>query len=63
MGLDWIEGLGIHLNTINSEIQLHNVKADDIERKKSSSTKNEFKDLFYNNKEIKDISVKINLKN
>ena len=30
--------------------------------KEKARLKNEFKDLFYNNKEIKDLSVKINLK-
>ena len=57
MGLDWMERLGIHINTINSEIQIHNVKMDDTERK-TAQQKNEFKDLFYNNKEIKDLSIK-----
>ena len=52
--------LGTHLKTVNSEIQIHNVKMDDNERK-AAQLKNEFKDLFYNNKNIKDLSVKINL--
>ena len=41
--------------------QLHTIKLDDTE-KKIAQLKNEFKDLFYNNKEIKDLSVKINPK-
>ena len=61
MGLDWMKRLGIHLNAENSEIQIHNVKLDDTERI-PDSLKNEFKDLFYNNKKIKDLSVKVNLK-
>ena len=61
MGLDWIKRLRIHLNAVNSEIQIHNVKMDDTERK-TVQLKNEFRDLFYNNKETKDLSLKINLK-
>ena len=53
--------LGIHLNAANSEIQINNVKLDDTESK-TAQLKHEFKDLFYNNKEIKDLSVKINVK-
>ena len=45
MGLDWMERLGINLNTIYSEIQIHDVKMDDTERK-TVQLKHEFKDLF-----------------
>ena len=53
--------LGKHLNTYNSEIQIHNIQPGGI-KEKIADLKNEFKDLFYNNNEIKDLSVKINLK-
>ena len=33
MGLDWKKRLGIHLNTVNSEIKKHNVELDDIKKK------------------------------
>ena len=56
-----MQRLGIHLNTNNSEIQLHNVQPGGI-KEKIADLKNEFKDLFYNNNEIKDLSVKIKLK-
>ena len=52
MGLDWMERLGIHLNTIYSEKQIHDVKMDDTERKTvqlkhgSIFTTFQFKDLF-----------------
>ena len=61
MRLGWMKRLGIHLNADNSEIKTHDVKLDDT-GKKTDQLKNEFKDLFYNNKEINDLSVKINLK-
>ena len=61
MGLNWIQRLGIHLNTNNSKIQIHNIQPGDIEEK-IADLKNEFKGLFYNNNEIKDLSVKVNLK-
>ena len=53
--------LGIHLNADNSEIQILNVKLDDTERK-TAQLNIEFKSLFYNKTVIKDLSVKVNLK-
>ena len=53
--------LGKHLNTYNSEIQIHNIQPGGT-KEKIADLKNEFKDLFYNNNGIKDLSVKINLK-
>ena len=60
-GLDWMNRLGIALNTTSEDIKIHNIKLDETE-KKILKLKNEFKDLFYNNTEIKILSVKINLK-
>ena len=56
-----MQQLGIHLNADNSEIQVHNIQLDDTGRK-IVQLKNDFEDLFYNNREIKALSVKINLK-
>ena len=53
--------LGITLNTTSEDIKIHDNKLDVIE-KKILKLKNEFKDLFYNHTEIKNLSVKINLK-
>ena len=53
--------LGIALNTTSDDMKIHNIKLDETE-KKILKLKNEFKDLFYNNSEIKNFSVKINLK-
>ena len=61
MGLDWMKRLEISLNTTNEKIKIHKIRMDDTE-KKILKLKNEFKDLFYNNTEIKNLSVKINLK-
>ena len=61
MGLDWMKRLAISLNTTNENIKIHKIRMDDTE-KKILKLKNEFKDLFYNNTEIKNLSVKINLK-
>ena len=61
MGLDWMKRLEISLNTTNENIKIHNIRMDDTE-KKILKLKNEFKDLFYNNTEIKNLSRKINLK-
>ena len=55
-----MQQLQIHLNTKNSEIRIHNIKFDDSGKK--AQLENECKDLFYNNRKIKDLSVKINLK-
>ena len=61
MGLDWMKRLGILVNTTTDDIKIHNIKMDETE-KKILKLKNEFKDLFYNNTEIKDLEVKIDLK-
>ena len=61
MGLDWMNRLGIALNTTTEDVKIHNIKLDETQ-KKILKLKNEFKDLFYNNTEIKNLSVKINLK-
>ena len=61
MGLDWMKWLRITLNTTTDDIKIHNIKLDEIE-KKILKLKNEFKDLFYNNTELKDLEVKIDLK-
>ena len=61
MGLDWMQRLKINLNSSNDAIQIHNISLDNTERK-IIKLQNDFKDLFYNNKEIKNLSVKTNLK-
>ena len=61
MELDWMQRLEIHLETNHSETQLHNIKMNDIGNT-TLQLKNEFKDLFYNNKDINDLSVKSNIK-
>ena len=61
MGLDWVQRLGIHLNADNIVLQRHNIQLDDTGRK-IAQLKNDFKDLFYNHREIKDLSVKMNPK-
>ena len=61
MGLDWMLRLKLNLNSNNDAIQTHNIILDNTERK-IIKLQNDFKDLFYNNKEIKNLSVKMNLK-
>ena len=61
MGLDWMKRLGITLNTTTNDIKIHNIKMHETE-KKILKLKNEYKDLFYNNTEIKDFEVKLDLK-
>ena len=61
MGLDWMKRLGITLNTRTNNIKLHNIRMDETE-KKILKLKNEFKDLSYNNTEIKNLGVKLDLK-
>ena len=61
MGLDCMNRLGIALNTTTEDVKIHNIKLDETQ-KKIQKLKNEFKDLFYNNTEIKNLSVMINLK-
>ena len=58
MGLHWMNRLGIALNTTSEDIKIHNIKLDETEKK--FELKNEYKDLFYNNTEIK--NLRINLK-
>ena len=61
MGLDWMQRLKINLSSNNEAIQIHNKKLDNMD-KKMIKLHNDFKDLFNNNKEIKNLSVKIQLK-
>ena len=53
-------GLKINLSSNNDTIQIHNKKLNNTVRR-IIKLQNDFKDLFYNNKEIKTLSVKINL--
>ena len=61
MGLDWMKRLKITINSNTEAIKIHNIRMDNND-KRILKLKNEFKDLFYNNTEIKDTIVKINLK-
>ena len=61
LGLDWMQRLKINLSSNNEAIQIHNIKLDNTD-KKIRKLQNDFKDLFYNNKEIKNFSVKVQLK-
>ena len=61
MGLDWMQRLKINLSSNDEAIQIHNIKLDNMD-KKITKLQNDFKDLFYNNKEIKNLSVKTQLK-
>ena len=61
LGLDWMKRLKITINSSTEAIKKHNIIVDENE-KKFLKLKNEFNDLFYNNTEIKDMVVKINLK-
>ena len=61
MGLDWMQQLKINLCSNNEAIQIHNIKLHNMD-KKIIKLQNDFKDLFYNNKEIKNLSVKIQIK-
>ena len=61
MGLHWMNRLAIALNITSEDIKIHNIKLDETE-KKILKLKNEFKDLIYKNTELKNLSVKINLK-
>ena len=44
MGLNWMQRLGIKINTDNSEIQIHNIQLDEKDSKTIQSM-NELKDL------------------
>ena len=61
MGLDWMQRLKNNLSSNSDATQLHNINLDNTESK-IIKLQNDFKDLFYNNKEIKNLSVKRNLK-
>ena len=56
-----MQRLKINLSSINEAIQIHNIKMDNMD-KKIIKRQNDFKDLFYNNKEITNLSVKVQLK-
>ena len=53
--------LKITIKSNTEAIKIHNIRMDEND-KRILKLKNEFKDLFYNNTEIKDTVVKINLK-
>ena len=53
--------LGMALNTTMDSIKIHNINLDDTE-KRILKLKIEFKNLFCNNTKIKNLSVKINVK-
>ena len=61
MGLDWMQRLKPNLSSNNEAIQIDKIKLDNMD-KKIIKLQNDFKDLFYNNKEIKNLSVKVHLK-
>ena len=61
MGLDWMQRLKISLSSNSEASQIHNIKLENTD-KKIIKLQNDFKDLFYNNKEIKNLSVKVQLK-
>ena len=61
MGLDWMKRLKRTINSNTEAIKIHNIRMDK-KYKRILKLKNEFKDLFYNNTEIKDTIVKINQK-
>ena len=51
----------INLSSNNEAIQIYNIKLDNTD-KKIIKLQNDFEDLFYNNQEIKNLSVKVQLK-
>ena len=61
MGLDWMKWLKITINSNTEAIKIHIIRMDENDER-FLKLKNEFKYLFYNNTEIKDTVVKINLK-
>ena len=61
MGLDWMQRLKINLSSNNEAIQIQNLKLDNTD-KKIIKLQNDFNDFFYNNKEIKNLSVKVQLR-
>ena len=56
-----MQRLKINLTSYNEAIQIRSIKLDNTD-KKILKLQNDFKDLFYNNKEIKNLSVKVQLK-
>ena len=56
-----MQRLKINLSSNNDAIEIHNIKLDNTGRRKMK-LQNDFKDLFYNTKKMKHLSVKINLK-
>ena len=61
VGLEWMKRLGIALNTTMDSINIHNINLDDT-KKRILKLENEVKNLFCNKTEIKNLSVKTNLK-
>ena len=59
--LDWMKRLKITIKSNTEAIKIHNIKMDEND-KRILKLNNEFKDLFYNNTEIKDTVGKINQK-
>ena len=60
MGLDCVKRLKITINSNTEAIKIHNIKMDENE-KRILKLKNDLKDLFYSNTEMKETVVKINL--
>ena len=56
-----MQRLNINLSSNNEAIQIHNIKLDNTD-KKIIKLQNDFKDLFFNNKEMKNLSVNVELK-
>ena len=61
IGMDWMQRLKMNLNSSNDAILIHHVKLEGTETR-IINFQNDFKELFYNNREIMNLSVKINLK-
>ena len=58
LGLDWMEALGIELQTTNTETIIHNIVSNEDEQE----IKEQFRKLFNENETIKNIEVDIELK-
>ena len=52
MGLNWMKRLQIIISANTEQIKIHNIRLKESE-KKNIKLKNEFKDLSYNNNEIR----------
>ena len=61
LGLDWMQRQKINLSSNNEAVQIHNIKLDNMDKKKLK-LQNDFKDLFYKNIDIKNLSVKVHVK-